>query len=236
MRRPCQAKVEKPGLRALLSSSGDERTRLLVTDDGVYGELAALLPEIRNGTVAVFAAAVRSAELLERDPAWSSETATAMIRRELRSLPQLPLPGSLTLRPVRRVAEDPSDGVPLEDALALAVRADSRIEDPPTAVAAFLGSLPSSARLLVAVDDCGAVRATSGSSVFGEAASVFFVNTDPDWRGRGIGQAMTAAALRSAREAGARYACLDATDEALGIYSRLGFETVTAITRFSRAG
>ena len=47
-------------------------------------------------------------------------------------------------------------------------------------------------------------------------------------------QAMTTAALRSAREAGALHACLDATDAALGIYSRLGFETVTPIIRYFR--
>lgn len=159
-----------------------------------------------------------------------------MVRRELRTLPVLPLPGNLTLRPVRRLATDVPGGVPLEDALAVAVRADDRIDDPPTAIAGFLRSLPSSARLLAAVDAGGAARATSASSVFGATASVFFVNTEPGWRGLGIGQAMTTAALRSAREAGAQHASLDATDAALGIYSRLGFETVTPIIRYFRDG
>lgn len=236
VRRPGQSIVEEPGLRGLLSRAEDLRSRLLVTDDRAYDGLAGVLPDIRSGTVTVFAEAKRCSELLQGDPAWNCETATAMIRRELRSLPALPLPGNLTLQPVRRLAEDPPGGVPLDDALALAVRADPRISDPPTAIAAFLSSLPPSTRLLAAVDGEATVRATSGSSVFGAAASVFFVNTDPDWRGLGIGQAMTAAALRSAREAGAQYARLDATEAAVGIYSRLGFETVAPISRFSRNG
>jgi predicted N-acetyltransferase YhbS len=60
-----------------------------------------------------------------------------------------------------------------------------------------------------------------------------FVNTDPNWRGRGIGQAMTAAALSAAQGLGAQHACLDATDAGQSIYSRLGFEPVTQTTRFS---
>jgi ribosomal protein S18 acetylase RimI-like enzyme len=64
---------------------------------------------------------------------------------------------------------------------------------------------------------------------------VMFVNTAPDWRGRGIGRAMTAAALAAAQEDGARHACLDATDAGLSIYLQLGFEVVTRTTRFFRA-
>jgi len=63
-------------------------------------------------------------------------------------------------------------------------------------------------------------------------ASVFFVNTDPGWRRRGIGQEMTAAALRAARQSGARRASLDASDAGRSIYSRLGFEAVSPAVRF----
>jgi ribosomal protein S18 acetylase RimI-like enzyme len=90
--------------------------------------------------------------------------------------------------------------------------------------------------LFAAVDGEGAVRATSGWGVFGTQASVIFVNTDPDWRGRGIGQAMTAAALRAAGDRGARQASLDATDAGRSIYRRLGFESAGRATRCSRAG
>jgi ribosomal protein S18 acetylase RimI-like enzyme len=78
------------------------------------------------------------------------------------------------------------------------------------------------------------VRATCGCDVVGMAASVMFVNTDPAWRGRGIGRAMTAFALRAAKERGARHACLDATAAGVSIYQRLGFEVVTPTTRFFR--
>jgi len=65
---------------------------------------------------------------------------------------------------------------------------------------------------------------------------VIFVNTHPDWRGRGVGQAMTAAALRAAQNSGARRACLDSSDAGLSIYARLGFKTVARTKRFFRAG
>lgn len=76
------------------------------------------------------------------------------------------------------------------------------------------------------------IRATSGAGAFGAEASVMFVNTDPNWRRRGIGLAMTAAALHSARASGARRACLDASRAGATIYRRLGFEVVTEMTRF----
>jgi GNAT superfamily N-acetyltransferase len=65
---------------------------------------------------------------------------------------------------------------------------------------------------------------------------VIFVNTDRGWRGRGIAHAMTAAALRAALAAGARHACLDASDAGLSTYLRLRFEAVTPTTHFLRAG
>jgi ribosomal protein S18 acetylase RimI-like enzyme len=89
-------------------------------------------------------------------------------------------------------------------------------------------------RLFAACDGDDVVRATSGCNVLGTAASVMFVNTDPGWRGRGIGRAMTAAALRAARDAGAAQACLDATEAGLSLYRRLGFVPVTRTTRFFR--
>jgi ribosomal protein S18 acetylase RimI-like enzyme len=75
--------------------------------------------------------------------------------------------------------------------------------------------LPAAFRLFAVVAGDGAVCGTSGCGVFGTAASVMFVNTAPDWRGRGIGRAMTATALASAREEGAGHVCIDATDAGL---------------------
>jgi len=80
------------------------------------------------------------------------------------------------------------------------------------------------------------VLATAGWGAFGEEATVIFVNTQPDWRGRAIGRAMTAAALRSALHGGARRASLDASYAGARIYRRLGFDVVSATTSFFHTG
>jgi ribosomal protein S18 acetylase RimI-like enzyme len=100
----------------------------------------------------------------------------------------------------------------------------------------YLRSLPEGSRLLAAVDGDGRVRGTSGSRSFGSEAYVFFVNTDPGWRRRGVGLSMTAAALRSAAESGATRATLDASGPAIALYRRLGFTAVARLTQFSPAG
>ena len=135
---------------------------------------------------------------------------------------------------MRRLAGDEADSVPLEDAVAAAISADPRIEDGPRAFADYLRSLPRTFRLFAAVESNNAVRATSGSGVSGRYANVIFVNTLHEWRRRGIGRAMTGAALRAARESGATQACLDATAEGRAIYARLGFEVAAEVTRFFR--
>ena len=53
---------------------------------------------------------------------------------------------------------------------------------------------------------------------------------------RGIGRAMTTAALHAARGRGARQASLDASTAGVRIYTRLGFEASSAVTRFRRTG
>ncbi len=233
MRRPGQPDVDEPGVRGLLPSMDDPRIRLLVMDDRAYNVLAGLLADAEAGVITVLAAAARCVELVESHAGWKSDAATAMICRDLGAVTALPLPSELTLRPVRRTAEEPADDVPLADAVAAVMRADPRI-DSPDAFADYLRSLPPTVRLLCAVDGNGSVRATSGSDTFGKQANIFFVNTDPNWRGRGIGAAMTAAALRTAEGLGARQAYLDASGSGLSIYLRLGFEPVTPTVRFSR--
>jgi ribosomal protein S18 acetylase RimI-like enzyme len=104
------------------------------------------------------------------------------------------------------------------------------------ALLTYLRSLPEGSRLLAAVDDGGTVRGTSGSRTFLSEAYVFFVNTDPGWRRRGVGLSMTAAALRCAAESGATRASLDASGPGVPLYRRLGFTAVGRMTQFSRGG
>lgn len=126
MRRPGQLQLDEPGVRGLLACTDDPVTRLLVTDDRAYDALAALLPDAEAGIVDVFAAAARCAKLLNGHAAWKSGDVTAMMCRDLQTVPPSRLPSELTLRPVRRLAGVAPDGVALEDAAAAAILADPR--------------------------------------------------------------------------------------------------------------
>ena len=228
--------MDGPGIHGLVPVDGASPTSLLVLDDRAFDVLAAVLPLASAGTVRVYEAAGRCAELLRRDPTWTPKAVTAMVCRDLRTVPDPSLPTGLTLRPVCRVPEDPPDGVPLTDAVAAAGRAAPAGEVSTTALVTYLRSLPQGPRLFAAVDDDDTVRGTSGSRTFLSQAYVFFVNTDPAWRRRGVGLSMTAAALRSAATAGASRASLDASGPGISLYRRLGFTAVAQMTQFSRSG
>jgi hypothetical protein len=197
-----QPALDEPGIRGLLAPA-----RLLVTDDRAYDVLAGLLPGTGAGILHVVAAAARCAALLGRDTTWTAKPLIAMVCPDLAGVPMLPLPDGLTLRPVRRLATDPPDGVPLEAAVAAARHADPRIVDPPDEFAAYLRALPPADRLFAALDGEGTVRATSGSGVLGTVASALF----------------------------AREGCLESTDVGLSIYRHLGFADLTGVTQFVRA-
>jgi ribosomal protein S18 acetylase RimI-like enzyme len=231
MRHPDQPIVDEPGICGLLPGRGDRHTRLLVTDDEAHDVLSALVPDARAGMITVCAGAAQCTTLLNGHLAWRGSKATAMICRDLRTVPALALPRELALRRVRRLTDDAPDGVPLTQAVATAGLADPGITDL-QALVDYLQSLPPAYGLFAAVDDTGVVRATSGSGAFGPTASVIFVNTDPGWRRRGIGLAMTATALRSAQQSGARRAGLDASDAGRELYLQLGFEAAAPTTRF----
>jgi hypothetical protein len=200
-RRPGQAKIDEPGVHGLLPTSDDPHARLLVTDDRAHDVLSALLIDARAGIINVCAAAGHCASLLATQVAWRRGMAMAMVCRDLHTVPTVRLRSQLTLRPVRRLAGDAPAGVSLTEAVAAATRADPAITDP-EGLAHHLLALPRAFRLLAAVDGDDVVRATAGSGTFGTTASVIFVNTDPDWRRRGIGQAMTDRHGAADRQAG----------------------------------
>jgi ribosomal protein S18 acetylase RimI-like enzyme len=235
LRQHDRPQVDTPGLHGLLPSSDDPFARLLVTDDCAHAALGSILPDLAAGSITVFAAAARCRELLVGGLSWRYGEATAMTCRDLGTVPGARLPDALALRPVRRLDGDGPEGVALADAVAAAMRADPGIDDAPEVFAGYLRSLPPAFRLMAAVDAEGVVRGTSGWGAFGAYARVMFVNTDPGWRRRGIGLAMTSAALHAARAAGATQAGLDASAAGRRIYRRLGFDEAAEVTRFYRA-
>ena len=90
---------------------------------------------------------------------------------------------------------------------------------PPT-----LAGEPVPLRYLGRID--GRPVATSRIAIAAGVAGLYAVATLPAWRSRGIGRAMTMAALEAARSIGLRIGALQASDSGLPVYRRLGFRTV----------
>jgi ribosomal protein S18 acetylase RimI-like enzyme len=219
-----------PGMR------GIALIRLLITDDSGYDRLVAEAAGAWRGVVMVFERASRCSEFLRGNPGWSADrTELAMVLRDVQGATGATLPDGLALRPVARSTSEAPDAVPLKDTAALAIAADRSITESVDEVGGYLSGLPSSVRLFAAVDESGVARATSACHVFDEYTQVFFVNTEPAWRRRGIGRAMTLEALRAAASLGARRAFLHATEDGASVYTSLGFEAVGMVTRYSGA-
>jgi GNAT superfamily N-acetyltransferase len=235
MRQPGQEILDEPGLLALVGRDADlQDGRALVTGDEAQGVLAARLSELLARVVFVLDEA-EACQLLMSRTGRLPTACTAMVCDDLDAVPELPLPVGLSSRPVGHAGD--GHRVPIQDAAVAALRSDPTMA--PTAdldgFVDYLSSIPN-ARYLAAVDDAGVVRATAASATWGRTTGVYLVNTDPDWRGRGVGTAMTAAALRGAHSTGAARACLDATALGLTIYLRLGFEPVGGVTQYVDRG
>jgi ribosomal protein S18 acetylase RimI-like enzyme len=229
------APLSEPGMHGVDCGREKGIVCLLVLDDRGYDRLATEVAVAREGLVHVFDCASRCNGFLRSNSRWkASRPSTAMVLHDISAVAIATLPDGLVLRPVIRLAREP-DAVALEAAAAVAVASDPGITETVDEFAEFLRGLPSSVRLFVAADEQGVPRATSGCDVFAEYARILFVNTEPGWRGRGIGHAMTVEALRAAASLGARRAVLDSTDGATSVYLRAGFEVAGRLTRYSRA-
>lgn len=217
-----------PGVR------GVALIRLLATDDSGYDRLVEEVTSARRGVAYVLERASLCHEFLRAQPGWSAgRMEVAMVLRDVQAVTGATLPEGLDLRPVHRIASEAPNAVPVQDAAAVAIASDLGITESADDVAGFLSRLPPSVRIFAAVDERGVARATSACHIFGEYAQVFFVNTEPAWRRRGIGRAMTLEALRAAASLGARRALLHATDEGASVYKQLGFEPIGLLTRYS---
>jgi len=76
--------------------------------------------------------------------------------------------------------------------------------------------------------------ATSLANFEGDATGIYNVSTVERLRRRGIGAAITAAAMRAGADAGCRIAYLQSSDLGLGMYTKMGFEPVLRSTVYVR--
>ncbi len=66
--------------------------------------------------------------------------------------------------------------------------------------------------------------ATTSLCLGGEVGGIFHVGTLPEARGRGVGAAVTAAAMREAADTGCTVAALQSSEMAVNVYRSIGFE------------
>lgn len=100
-------------------------------------------------------------------------------------------------------------------------------------VRARLGTGPAFVHLLAVLG--GEPVGCAAVAVAGRAGEVQHVATDPAVRGRGIGTALTVAAMRALAARGVDTAVLTASPAGAGIYRRLGFRRVGAVRRYLRS-
>lgn len=79
----------------------------------------------------------------------------------------------------------------------------------------------------------GRIVGTAAASISNGVTGVYVVTTDPAHRRRGIGTALTAAALGAGRERGLRVGTLQASPDGEPVYRRMGFTTVSRYRLFA---
>ncbi|HJU47101.1 MAG TPA: GNAT family N-acetyltransferase, partial [Gaiellaceae bacterium] len=98
----------------------------------------------------------------------------------------------------------------------------------------FATSSPGCRPLLAELD--GEVVGTGVATVNGPVGWLGTIFLAPEWRGQGVGRAITQALLERLDEAGCRTAVLVATREGRRLYERLGFEVQTHYRILEAAG
>jgi len=204
--------------------AGSVGTRVL----DVYGDAALEFLQsvdrqtLTAGAIVVRGDAPRVSAFLESFGVFAQEHETGMIRTDLADVPRPPLPDPLRLTRVQ-LGDLADPELPTTAAFAAAVEAEDG--PPPGSMLPAILRMADRApvQLFAAVDGAGTIQATSAATASGTAGMVFGVGTMHEWRGRGLGTAMTAAAVHGAAELGATTLLLDATEMGASIYRRLGF-------------
>ncbi len=145
------------------------------------------------------------------------ETVPGMIR-DLDDLPVEPLPAGVTVDRVR----DEAMYAEACGVVGVGFRLPPEVGEAfaRLAVLGFGDDLP--VRTFLARDG-GRPVATSLAVLADDVAGLFNIATVPEARGRGLGRAVTLAALRDARAAGCRLAVLQSSEMGRGVYEKLGF-------------
>jgi ribosomal protein S18 acetylase RimI-like enzyme len=170
-----------------------------------------------------------------------SDLGERLLRHGLR--PGSPLPwlgmeiealGPGTLPP--GVEAHPVDSAELQESWLEAMRAgfgmDSAVQAAMTRLADAVGWTDDAPWQRFVALEGGRPVGSSGLMLGSDLAGIYNVATVPESRGRGIGSAMTAMAMRRARELGYSVAVLGAEGEAIRVYERLGFRRICIIRSF----
>ena len=143
----------------------------------------------------------------------------------------LPLPTGLEIRSVRNATElQDFAGIvaknwhpPDPNVLAYYQAAESLLLEPGCPLRLFVGYME------------GKPVATAELTLAGPTAGLYNIATLQEYRGRGIGSALTVAPLREALASGYQTAILQAAPDGLRIYERVGFAAFGEITEFKPA-